>query len=135
MPGGLIITALLPFIKEMIVGKRLDDPGKVKGRSPAEWFKDVILDRLQSSRRLLTFVILMLALSLSVNYRIITKEISFSLFRDKEHPDVVEKQPTEPKETPTVPKGTVSKVDSTRTEKDDLYDQAKKELDLLYKEL
>lgn len=133
MPGSFLITVLYPFIKEIITGKRLVDPNKKSDRFNAEWFKDIVLGKLQSSRRVLIAIILILVASLTMNYRIIENEISFSLFRDKEHPDEAHQPTKEPKETPTVPKPI--KPTPSRSEKDDLYDQAMKELSELYKEL
>lgn len=133
MPGSFLITVLYPFIKEIITGKRLVDPSKKQDRFNAEWFKDIVLGKLQRSRRLLIVVILVLVASLTLNYRMIGNEVSFSLYREKEHSDKARQPTKEPKETPTVPKAETPV--SGKSEKDDLYDQAMKELSELYKEL
>lgn len=128
MPGMFML--IVAFIKELIWGTRLNDPGYRANRSIHEWIRDVVVDKFLKSRPVALIIILMLIVSLSANWKTYRQEVSFTVFREADKKSKVEKV-IPPKEVPTVPKP----PKPNRSEHDDLCDRTVKELSDLYKEL
>ena len=131
-----LLASLWPFLKEMFIGEKINDPnasrqGNTDRSQPrvkypvlaARW----VMTKMQSSRRFLATVITILILSLFVNYRVINK-LSAVAPRDEKQVHATTPQSQELKETPTVPR-------KDKTEKEILFEQTVRELKNLYGEV
>lgn len=129
-----LLVSLWPFLKEMFVGEKIKDKdaskesasGKEKKSQFASNVARWIVDRMQNSRRFATTVLVVLMLSLFVNYKVISKLIVLAP-RSDETAEPHQPTATEQKELPTVPR-------PASNDRDALYEQTVRELKSLYGE-
>lgn len=131
-----LLASLWPFLKEMFVGEKINDPS-ASNQGPSERSRNSshknypkliarwLITKMQGSRKFLATVITLLLLSLFVNYKVITKISPATLPRDEEQTHEGTPDPKENAPVPTVPS-------QNKSEKDLLFEQTKKELQHLY---
>lgn len=131
-----LLASLWPFLKEMFVGEKINDPNASNQR-PSERAANTghknypklaarwLITKMQSSRKFLATVITLLLLSLFVNYKVITKISPVIPPRDEEQIREGTPDPKENAPIPTVPS-------QNKSEKDLLFEQTKEELKHLY---
>lgn len=132
-----LLASLWPFLKEMFIGEKINDPntsrsgasGGTQNRGKgqyavlaARW----VMSQMQNSRYFLASVITILLLSLFVNYKVISK-LSAVVPRNEEHVKLATPDPKESKEVPTIPR-------KDKTEREVLFEQTVEELKHLYGE-
>ncbi len=132
-----LMASLWPFLKEMFVGEKLNDPNASR-QGPSERSRRAgvnyaalaarwLISAMQNSRKFLATIITILIVSLFINYKVISKMSAIPAPRDDEHLKQTTPDPKESKEVPTVPR-------KDKTEKDILFEQTRKELKHLYGE-
>lgn len=132
-----LLASLWPFLKEMFIGEKINDPNtsgqgasnRTQNRTTrqypvlaARW----VMNKMQNSRRFLASIITILLLSLFVNYKVISK-LSVVAPRNEEHVQPATPDPKESKEVPTIPR-------KDKTEREILLEQTVRELKHLYGE-
>lgn len=129
-----LLVSLWPFLKEMFVGEKIKDTdaskeravGKSQDRKKMQFASSVArwcVDRMQSSRQFLTIVLMVLMLSLFINYKVVSK-LAVLAPRQDEQAEPHTAPTTEKKEHPTIP--------LPPSERDALYEQTVRELKVLY---
>lgn len=124
-----LLTSLWPFLKEMIVGEKIKDPSSSKDdttktkRNPAQLAAWVIT-KMQSSRRFCAFIMVVLILSLFMNYKAVIKAAVLPVRQEDGEP-IPTTPIKEPKEAPTAPKDHADR-------RKEIYEDTVKELHLLY---
>lgn len=133
-----LLVSLWPFLKEMFVGEKIKDTnaskesaaGKAQDRTKKPQFAVLaarwLMNRMQGSRQFLAIVLVVLMLSLFINYKAIGKLMALAPRSDEQ---IEPSQPpaTEQKAQPTIPRPPSS-------ERDALYEQTVRELKSLYGE-
>lgn len=105
------------------MGEKINDPYKKdkKTKNMAEKFADGVLTRMQKSRSVLASVVVILMLSLFINYKAITKlAVVVRTNEDTVEPTTVKPTKDKPNLT-TVPKEKASTVNETVSFLEDLY--------------
>jgi hypothetical protein len=132
-----LLASLWPFLKEMFVGEKINDPASSKrgGGSPqdkkeglpvkaARW----CIEKMQKSRKFLATIVTILIISIFINYKLISKVATLMPVRNEENPAQVEAPSSKKsKEVPTVPR-------KDSSERDVLLEQTVRELKDLYGE-
>lgn len=112
-----LLTSLWPFLKEMFFGEKIKDStaskdgadSKAKDRkllqghfavTAAHW----CVNKMQESKRFLAFVLMLLLLSLFVNYKFIMRYNSMVPPREEEQSKTEPSATQEPKEKVTIPR-------------------------------
>ena len=132
-----LLASLWPFLKEMFIGEKINDPASSKrgnGSSQnkveplpvkaARW----CIDKMQKSKKFLTTIVIVLIISVFINYKLISKITTLMPPRTEENPAQVEAPASrDPKEVPTIPR-------KDSSERDVLFEQTVRELKDLYGE-
>jgi flagellar biosynthesis/type III secretory pathway M-ring protein FliF/YscJ len=133
-----LMVSLWPFLKEMFVGEKIKDTnaskesaaGKAQDRTKKPQFAVLaarwLMDKMQNSRRFLAIVLMVLMLSLFINYKVIGK-LTAMMPRSDDQIEPTQPPAKEKKEQPTIPRPPSS-------ERDALYEQTVRELKSLYGE-
>lgn len=132
-----LLASLWPFLKEMFVGEKINDPASSeRGGGSARDKKQRLLvkaarwciEKMQKSRKFLAAIVTVLIISVFINYKLISKITTLMPPRSEENPAQVEAPASkEPKEVPTVPR-------KDSSERDVLLEQTVRELKDLYGE-
>ncbi|BAW19038.1 hypothetical protein [Ralstonia phage RP12] len=133
-----LLVSLWPFLKEMFVGDKIKDQDATKEGASGkqqdkkmQFVSDVArwcVDKMQQSRRFLFMVLVILMLSLFINYKVIGKLMALAPRHD-EHQAPHQPAATEKHELPTIPR-----PGQSMSERDVLYEQTVRELNVLYGE-
>jgi hypothetical protein len=129
-----LLVSLWPFLKEMFVGEKIKDTdaskeratGKTQDRKKMQFASSAArwcVNQMQSSRRFLTIVLMVLILSLFINYKVVSKLAVLTPRQDEQ---------VEPHTAPTVEKQERPTIPRPPSERDALYEQTVRELKVLY---
>lgn len=135
---GLIqlLMSLLPFLKEMLVGEKIKDQTPKEGipsksskgsKDSAPLIARMFIDKMQESRRFLALIMVVLVVSLFVNYKAIGKLSAVIPIRSEDGIYIEKPQVKEPEKQTYVPK-------EGGSEHSVVYDFVLSELKVLYKE-
>ena len=132
-----LLASLWPFLKEMFVGEKINDPASSeRGGSSSQDKKEGLpvkaarwcIEKMQKSRKFLATIVTILIISVFINYKLISKITTLMPPRSEEnHTQVEAPASKEPKEVPTVPR-------KDSSERDILLEQTVRELKDLYGE-